>query len=355
MCIGLAICVFSPTNFAKAGPLTCGGDKTEADCTAVGGTVVTTGGCTSCSISGNSCPTGMIKYLDWNYYASNTCGSIETVSRTGNCGTQTVTSESCTTKASGWRNSKNSDSCYYMKVHDEKSFSPSSDPCPSTCGDDDSYCRSYLYAASCKLRQVCDCSNGSIEYNSRLYRESETCYSTKSKVACIGSGTPSSAISCTGSVPANGVKCSNDDTGLTANLAWSSVGTSSSGCTIDRKCEYYTPANATSGNTSSNKISTNIILPTPTINLCGPIVLLQPIIVSDGLITGYYDSTASSFNVATGFCSSDSVLVDDTTGLVRTNLPVFPTTQGGLVRWTCASKSDSTKIKCAVFRNRNSQ
>lgn len=356
MILGLAIYFFSPTNFAKAGSLTCGGDKTEADCTTAGGTVVTTGNCTSCSFSGASCPTGMIKYLDWTYYTPNTCGSIETITRTGNCGTQTATSESCTTKGGGWLNSKISDSCYYRKAHDEKAAFPSSDPCPGTCSDNNSYCESYLYAASCRLGQVCDCSNGRIIYQSRLFLESETCYSTKSRVACIGSGTPS-AVGCTGSIPADGVKCTGDDAGLTTSLSWQNAGTSSNNCTTSRKCEYYMSANKISGNiTSTNETDgNNTDLPLSTINLCGPIVSLQPTIVSSGLITGYYDSSASAFNTNAGFCSSDSILVDDTTGQIRTSVPVFPATQGGSVSWTCASKSNSTKIKCAVFRNRSSQ
>ncbi|MFA5962270.1 MAG: hypothetical protein WC848_06325 [Parcubacteria group bacterium] len=48
-----------------------------------------------------------------------------------------------------------------------------------------------------------------------------------------------SDFSCTGTVPTNATKCTDDDTELTATLPWQSVGTSASACTATRKCEYY--------------------------------------------------------------------------------------------------------------------
>jgi hypothetical protein len=51
--------------------------------------------------------------------------------------------------------------------------------------------------------------------------------------------TPATSYSCTGTLPTGSTKCEGDDTGLTANIAWQSVGTSASSCTTARKCEYY--------------------------------------------------------------------------------------------------------------------
>lgn len=54
-----------------------------------------------------------------------------------------------------------------------------------------------------------------------------------------GGGGSGTTYSCTGSIPPGYSMCSSDDTGLSSDLAWLSVGTTSASCTSGRKCEYY--------------------------------------------------------------------------------------------------------------------
>lgn len=48
-------------------------------------------------------------------------------------------------------------------------------------------------------------------------------------------------LTCTGSIPSGSTMCSGDNESLTSTLDWLNIGTSSAGCTISRKCEYYIP------------------------------------------------------------------------------------------------------------------
>ena len=185
--LGLAIFVFAPANSSQATLLTCGGDKTEADCISAGGTVVTTGGCTSCSITETTCPSGMTKYANWTYYTRNSCGSVLHLCDSGNCGTVCIDTTTCTTSASNWINSASAPSCtYYVDNYSNDSL-PKGSFCSSIsnpCG----YCvpSSSAYRVTCTDTPSAGCSTGSItcRYLKRLAR---TCASTISNVACRAS------------------------------------------------------------------------------------------------------------------------------------------------------------------------
>jgi len=59
---------------ATAPVYTCGSSThSEADCTAIGGTLVVSGECKICKFSGASCPSGWSPYLSWTTIPSKTC------------------------------------------------------------------------------------------------------------------------------------------------------------------------------------------------------------------------------------------------------------------------------------------
>lgn len=182
--LGLVTFLFTPTNFAKATLLTCGGDKTEADCISAGGTVVTTGTCTSCSISGTTCPSGMKQYLSWAYYPSKSCGSSSEICNTGDCGTRCATGSTCSV-GSGWFNS-DTHNCSYGSVYDGSVYmlkSPTGGTACNQCGVQ--YYDAYFFVMDSKDWVKCF----------KMDTNSLACSSTKSNVACIGSGaTPASAV-----------------------------------------------------------------------------------------------------------------------------------------------------------------
>lgn len=164
--------------------LTCGGSKTTCDCVAAGGTVVTTGGCTSCSIPGSACPSGMTQYSNWTYYASDTCGSTAQYCKTGDCGTRCVTPTRCTTLSSRWLDTTISPTCSYSYAHEYIDAFPSCTYCGDMGGD---FCQhSPEYDASCTNQQSAGCAVSAIR-SYKLNLQSRTCSSTKSNVACIGS------------------------------------------------------------------------------------------------------------------------------------------------------------------------
>jgi len=175
---------------AQAALLTCGGDKTEADCTAAGGTVVNTGGCTSCSIAGSTCPSGMTQYSSWTYYTSKSCGSTTEVCKTGvsPCSTKCVTPDRCTTSSSSWLNSATAPTCEYSAVDEYEEGYPSCSLCSS------SYCPSGAYKRTCVNQVSAGCAIATYT-GYFIGLEANNCYSTKSNVACIGSGTaPTNAL-----------------------------------------------------------------------------------------------------------------------------------------------------------------
>lgn len=178
---------FLSTNYTQAALLTCGGDKNEADCTTAGGTVVTLNGCTSCSISGTTCPGGMTQYLNWTYYTQNSCGSTTEVCRTGNCGEVCKTPDSCKTPSSSWLDSGTAPKCEYSVIDEYNEAFPSCSPCGS-------WCPGGAYKQTCVNKVSAGCAIATYTgYFVGL--KGRNCNSIKSKVACIGSGaTPVNTI-----------------------------------------------------------------------------------------------------------------------------------------------------------------
>ncbi|MFZ2189069.1 MAG: hypothetical protein WAV73_05920 [Candidatus Moraniibacteriota bacterium] len=71
----------------------------------------------------------------------------------------------------------------------------------------------------------------------RVTAQSTSCANNASAEVTVNG----SSFSCTGTLPSGATACADDNTGLTSNLSWQSVGTASTGCTTPRKCEYYIP------------------------------------------------------------------------------------------------------------------
>ncbi len=61
-------------------------------------------------------------------------------------------------------------------------------------------------------------------------------------ITCAGPSPTTVSYSCTGSIPAGGTACANDNTGLPSNLAWQQVAS----CDNTRKCQYTVQANVPS-------------------------------------------------------------------------------------------------------------
>lgn len=179
--LGLVIFIFAPKDFAKAAYLTCGGDKTEADCVAVGGTVVDAGGCTVCKIT--SCPSGMKRYGDWTNFTSATCGNNQTSCDYNLSGVKICSTGVPCTTGSGWVNSRTL-TCSFTAVGTYSNNKVVAS-CPGTCNSPISrlvykYC-SFYQGESYLVCQY---------FGTWL----ATCNANQTHIACIGSGvTPATA------------------------------------------------------------------------------------------------------------------------------------------------------------------
>lgn len=81
------------------------GQHSSAQCTGIGGTVVTQGGVKMCGISGVTCPVGWARYQSWTVFAPKPC-----VGQDAGWGCAT----SCTTSARTWTNNANAPTCSYQ-------------------------------------------------------------------------------------------------------------------------------------------------------------------------------------------------------------------------------------------------
>ena len=148
--------------------LTCGGDKTEEDCQALGGTVADAGGCTVCKIDyaeseDDGCPSGMMQYESWGVYNSSNCEGCET--------------------DSGWRNGV--DSCISTKTYtgDYEYYSVSEGGCNCPSGSTVKQCH----------EEVCLPGTWFLAcYNPNAHGTTTiTCYSQRTYiVGCIGAVKP---------------------------------------------------------------------------------------------------------------------------------------------------------------------
>ncbi|MFA6160114.1 MAG: hypothetical protein WC678_03445 [Parcubacteria group bacterium] len=275
--LGLAIYIFSPLNFASAvAPLTCGGDKTEDDCLAVGGAVVEAGNCTVCKIQypykgvGNVnvadgdgrfgyCPAGMKQYSQWANYKTNICGSYTT--------------------DSGWMNSA-TPSIVYPSVGYKMSWPY------GNCTDLNFKCpEGYTQIGSCQPGCNPGAGNDTIvcKSNNEYTTNYHQCYSEQTHTACIGSGTtPAIANSCQGAVSPNALAW---DTEESSSLVNSTTKWTCSASDTNAKCQYKCNPNFTcfSDNLRSGCVPPAPEKPTVTCDSNGIITVNGPTVAGEGI------------------------------------------------------------------------